>query len=568
MSYVVTSSGPGSATVTVTTPTATAIVGGASAQAVISDVLSGAVPPLLLATLWLEAARSTANEQLAKNWGAGGSALDARYGTTTGTDSTDPILLIHTGTNYLYLPGVASNYAYTNHTSILMVSGDIELLARIAPTSWQPATAASVISKGTGYQLGLASTGLTFTVNGTTVAATVAPSFTAGSIGWVRATRSASTGTVTFYTAADSNSEPSTWTQLGSTVATTAGTITANTTTLNVGADPAGTSPMTGQVYRIIVKAGSTAVFDADMTSGLLAGNQISMIATTGQTVSILRGSGLRPVAVCRQTWLLADNRHLSIPDDATLNASTTSTFTALAVVRQYATPTSSGRYLDKSAASNDTGWSIQSDGTTLGLTTVIDDGPTTASSSSAVALSSGGMSVVGVIIDRANNQMKSFVNSTISSPVSLTGVGSATNALRLTVGASPAVANGQQFELFAVAVFNRALSVSELTNIASYYSEFTGRVYFTLSDSTFGVLDSNQLGPVAGSFNRGRWVTLGGQSPAAADLNVVQTQLVLRFADQATAEAALSDRQAGWPVYLESLRQVKVWSGTDWRRW
>ncbi len=66
------------------------------------DVLNDAV-------LWLDASRSVAGENTMVNYGKGGSALNAQYGSTGGTDTNDPLLLTHTGTNYLYLPGLAGN---------------------------------------------------------------------------------------------------------------------------------------------------------------------------------------------------------------------------------------------------------------------------------------------------------------------------------------------------------------------------------------------------------------------------------------------------------------------------
>ena len=66
------------------------------------DVLNDAV-------LWLDASLSSVSGGKLTNLGKGGSALDAQFGSTTSTDTNDPLLLTHTGTNYLYLPGVAGN---------------------------------------------------------------------------------------------------------------------------------------------------------------------------------------------------------------------------------------------------------------------------------------------------------------------------------------------------------------------------------------------------------------------------------------------------------------------------
>jgi hypothetical protein len=61
------------------------------------------------AVLWLDTARSVAAETTMVNYGKGGSALNATYGSSAGADTNDPLLLTHSGTNYLYLPGLAGS---------------------------------------------------------------------------------------------------------------------------------------------------------------------------------------------------------------------------------------------------------------------------------------------------------------------------------------------------------------------------------------------------------------------------------------------------------------------------
>lgn len=66
------------------------------------DVLNDAV-------FWVDAGRSSIVTDSLTNLGTGGSALNARFGSTTSSDAFDPLILTHTGTNYLYLPGIAGN---------------------------------------------------------------------------------------------------------------------------------------------------------------------------------------------------------------------------------------------------------------------------------------------------------------------------------------------------------------------------------------------------------------------------------------------------------------------------
>jgi hypothetical protein len=106
--------------------------------------------------------------------------------------------------------------------------------------------------------------------------------FSAGQAGWVRATRNATTGTVTFYTAPDSSSEPS-WTgrELGAAQSTTPSNIYSSNSQLEIGSNLNGSNPFGGTIYRAIVRSGigGTTVFDANLatqTADALAFNESS----------------------------------------------------------------------------------------------------------------------------------------------------------------------------------------------------------------------------------------------------------------------------------------------------
>jgi hypothetical protein len=113
--------------------------------------------------------------------------------------------------------------------------------------------------------------GLTLSADGTAqstaAVSSAAVSFTVGQVGWVRATWRASDGRVQFFTAADSATYPSSWTQLGTDQTGHVGAIFDSAVSLEVGSRWIGTSMLlTGTVYRAIVKngIGGTTVFDAD----------------------------------------------------------------------------------------------------------------------------------------------------------------------------------------------------------------------------------------------------------------------------------------------------------------
>jgi len=290
------------------------------------------------AVAWFDAANAASNEQSARAFGVGGSAYSARYGSSTSSDSNDPALLGHTGTNYLHTPGVAGNYASAPDSIPLSITGDLELVARISTFTWAPTTAMAVVGKwvaagGQSYMLVIETTGalsLYVSTDGTTQTvstSTVATGFAAGDIKWLKVTLAVNNGAagrdVKFYTASDSATEPTVWTQLGTTV-TTAGTIALfdSTAPLEIGSHTNGaTLPFTGRLYRTIVRSGigGTTVFDANFTTGITSGAQTTFTESSvnAATVTINRGvSGRKSVAVTRPVWLFGTDDYMESPAD------------------------------------------------------------------------------------------------------------------------------------------------------------------------------------------------------------------------------------------------------------
>lgn len=186
-------------------------------------------------------------------WGrqhTAGKRTDTAAANGTGFDSG------YAGTGYLHLPGTSGNYASTPDAAALDIVGDMELIARIAPTDWSPAADGYIISKflTTGnqrsYSLALLTTGalqFQFSADGTTAVTKSSTAnlsaLAANAVKWVRATMDVDNGAagydVKFYTSDDG----STWTQLGTTVTTaTATSIFASTAVLELGSQNGGTS--------------------------------------------------------------------------------------------------------------------------------------------------------------------------------------------------------------------------------------------------------------------------------------------------------------------------------------
>lgn len=263
------------------------------------------------------------------NLGTAGSLLPTTLGSSTAADSNDPKFLDWDGTNYVYLPGVASNYLSVPDSAALDITGDIDLRAYVAMDDWTPSGSREIIAKYTltgnqrSYRLGIDSVGalnLYWTTDGITAILKSSTSVITAADGaslWVRATldvdNGASGNDVKFFTSTDGV----TWTQLGSTV-TTAGTtsIFAGTAVVEMGTIAVGATNATAmKIFRgqILDGIDGTKVLDVD-TSVITAGSATSFTAVTGQTVTINRStSGRKTVAVTQPTWLFGTDDYMEV---------------------------------------------------------------------------------------------------------------------------------------------------------------------------------------------------------------------------------------------------------------
>ena len=445
------------------------------------DVLNDAV-------FWVDAGQSSVSSGALTNLGTGGSALNAVFGNSTGVDSFDPALLTHTSTNYLYLPGVAGNHASTPDSAALDITGDLDLIAWCALDDWTPAVSSVLISKilGAGtssYELLIRPGGfvqLRWSADGTTILtrnSTVALTTTDGTPTYVRATLDVDNGAgghdVTFYTSPDLV----TWTPIG-TVVTTAGvtSVFASTANLFVGSRSDTGSPATGKFYRAIVRngIGGTTVFDADFTTGITSGAQTTFTESSANaaTVTINRAtSGRKSVAVAQPILLFGTDDYLEVADNDLLDFSASDSFTVVAVVRQWATPTSFGRIVDKALVSS-TGWTMSNSGTASGLYGGINDGATAATRSNLSTYTLGSLRVSTMRINRSAQTLDTATNNTFSATTSTSAIGSANNNLPMRIGRMGDTGTGyQDMELVAAAVWRRALNANEIATIVNRYT-------------------------------------------------------------------------------------------------
>lgn len=280
------------------------------------------------AEFFIDAGRAVNAEQAALNQGTGGSALNARYGTGTGVDASDPLLLTHTGTNYMYLPGVNGNYVSIPDNPSLNITGDIELVARASPASWTPTTYCTLAQKNNIWYFRLSTAGkLEFVWNNGTAYqiknTTQSIPIAAGVAAWVKTTFTVATGQARFYYATDQATEPSVWTELTAPSAFGATTMVAGAGVLGLGSNAGGTEPWVGGMYRFIVRNGiaGPTVVDVDFTTGLTSGNQVSvpftgtaLATSTPQYVSNLGTGGRALVAKVGSTGNVDTNDPLLLP--------------------------------------------------------------------------------------------------------------------------------------------------------------------------------------------------------------------------------------------------------------
>jgi hypothetical protein len=263
------------------------------------------------------------------NYGTAGSLLPTTVGSSTAADSNDPKFLDHTGTNYVYLTGVAGNQMSAPNSAALQISGDIDLRWYGAMDDWTPAAIGSLISRlpiagnySYNFYLNTNGTlGFAWSSDGTAttqINSTTAPTVSDGSPLWVRVTFDVDNGAggkdAKFFTSTDGT----TWTQLGTTV-TSAGTTTifAGTGTIEIGSRISGSGQhlaskvFRAQIYSDITE--TTKVLDVD-TSVITTGAATSFTAVTGQTVTINRStSGRKSVAVTQPTWLFGTDDYMEV---------------------------------------------------------------------------------------------------------------------------------------------------------------------------------------------------------------------------------------------------------------
>lgn len=427
----------------------------------------------------------------AVNLGSGGAVLNAVYGSAPGANVNAPLLLDHDGTNYAYLPGLAGNYLGVTDSADLDITGDIDVRVLVMLDDWDTGAEQTLSAKFTNlsanrsWQFRIGTTGalqLVTSADGTAIlthTSSVVPTLFSGVAYWLRATIDVASGSdrvVQFFQAPFSTTTPTVWAQIGTTI-TTAGTtsIFDSAAPLTLGCINAGLSVFgAGKFYRAQVLSGilGTVACDINCMTGITSGSQVTFTesSTNAATVTINRStSGRKAVAVVRDVWLLGLDDWFEVADNALLDFTVSESFTVMAVVRQWATPLLSGRYVSKGGGGVANTWVLTSSGTTQAAE-FRADGTTGAVSAYSPASTSGTLRSFSAVHDGSAAVATAYLNGTAGTPVANGSTGTYANTSAMIVGASPGGLVPQEFECLGVAIWRRALTQAEIAAIASYY--------------------------------------------------------------------------------------------------
>jgi hypothetical protein len=214
------------------------------------------------------------------------------------TASAQPLALVHSGSNYAWLSGVAGNYFSTPNAVANQITGDIEIVAKVNFASFSVTD--TIVSKAQGagagadfaYLFSKTNSNLTFSYSNTGLVSSrviSTSSATLSSAGYainqdffIKVSRSATSGDVVFSTSPDGI----VYTQLGSTQTTTPQPIANITSMPTVGSWANATAYFNGIIYRATISnsIGGAPVVDFNPNSYNRATSQTSWVSATGET--------------------------------------------------------------------------------------------------------------------------------------------------------------------------------------------------------------------------------------------------------------------------------------------
>ena len=208
----------------------------------------------------------------------------------------------------VYLPGASGNYISCPDASALDITGDIDIVARVALADWTPSAPVTIVAKEQtvtqrSYRMQITTSGfisISFSIDGSAslgLAGSVAVPVLDGMTAWIRATRESASGRIRFYWYPDQEAEPTQWIQLGADANSTAGALFQSTSVLEIGSRIGGTTEVaTGVMRRIIVRDGVGGTTVADFVAASCG--QSGYTDTLGNVWTVTRATSGRKAVV------------------------------------------------------------------------------------------------------------------------------------------------------------------------------------------------------------------------------------------------------------------------------
>lgn len=211
-----------------------------------------------------------------------------------GSASSQPLILPHTGTNYVWLPGVDGNGFTTPHSTANNITENWEVIVQ---TKFSNSTALGCLlskrafgnSQYAIFKLSSGSIYITQSVGGVQFDGVYASNIGTSFNGFIKITRNAITGTILIYTSLDGISYT-----LQSTNAGPIGTLDVINTPIKIGAEATTLiSPYQGEIYKLTISnsIGGTPVVDFNPASYNAQTSQTQWTSSTGEVWTINTGT-------------------------------------------------------------------------------------------------------------------------------------------------------------------------------------------------------------------------------------------------------------------------------------
>jgi hypothetical protein len=394
--------------------------------------------------------------------------------------------LERTTANYLYLPGVTSNYASAPDSAALSVTGDIDIRCKVALDDWTPSALTALVSKSQtttqrSYYLAVETNGrlsLYWSPNGSTQltsTSTVAPTIADGATLWVRVTldvdNGASGNTATFFTSDDGI----TWTTLGSPVVTAGTTsIFDATSQLEIGAASGGTAQAArGKFFRaqVLNGIGGTVAFDANFETGITSNLPTTFTESSANAATVTvnySGTGYRSAGVIASTYVFPGNPNtFKLSSYSMLDFGASDDFTLIAALRPWGTLTNGRHIIFKATATF--GYDLFTSATGFSNQIYADPAYPIASQTTTV----GNLVSVAGVRNVTSDIVGISVNGAALTTTTDTTTKSLFNVTNLKIGSADGGAY-LDFEFVSAAIFRRVLTAAEIATLNSY---FQGRV-------------------------------------------------------------------------------------------